>query len=288
MKRRRRLKKPVKYFLIFLIFVFFFAGLKNLTDYDDGKDAITSVKTDIQNSKPHYENITIADNLPLKKKLKLLKKYDDRIGNILQNYNRYPKLLLQMLTRNLNMLDFVLEYPQNKGKVFAHNVGNIKKGKIPLLLQWDHRWGYAEYGDCCIGTDGCGPTALSMVIVGLTGDTSITPYVVARFAQKNGYCPKSTGTSWSLMTEGAQSFGIQSREIALSESTIFQALKSHHPIICSMRKGDFTTSGHFIVLTGIENGKIRVNDSNSTEKSNQLWEYERLEYQIKNLWEYSI
>ena len=97
-EKAQKIKKTCQIFSDIFNFCFFFAGLKNLTDYDDGKDAITSVKTDIQNSKPRYENITIADNLPLKKKLKLLKKYDDRIGNILQNYNRYPKLLLQMLT----------------------------------------------------------------------------------------------------------------------------------------------------------------------------------------------
>ena len=54
-----------------------------------------------------------------------------------------------------------------------------------------------------------------------------------------------------------------------------------------MRKGDFTTTGHFIVLVGIEDGKIKVNDPNSKERSNLLWDYERLEYQIKTLWEFS-
>ncbi len=64
----------------------------------------------------------------------------------------------------------------------------------------------------------------------------------------------------------------------------FQYLKKGNPIICSMGPGDFTTAGHFIVLVGVEEGKIKVNDPNSKERSSKLWDYETLEPQIKNLW----
>lgn len=56
------------------------------------------------------------------------------------------------------------------------------------------------------------------------------------------------------------------------------------PIICSMRPGGFTAIGHFIVITGMQNGQFTVNDPNSTERSNKLWDYETLEPQIDNLW----
>ena len=51
-----------------------------------------------------------------------------------------------------------------------------------------------------------------------------------------------------------------------------------------MMPGDFTTSGHFIVLSALEDGKIRVKDPNSAERSEKLWDYETLESQIKGLW----
>ena len=73
----------------------------------------------------------------------------------------------------------------------------------------------------------------------------------------------------------------------MSRDEIFAELESGHPIICSMRPGDFTSTGHFIVLVGIEDGKIRVNDPNSRVRSGQLWEYETLEYQINNLWAFT-
>jgi hypothetical protein len=51
-----------------------------------------------------------------------------------------------------------------------------------------------------------------------------------------------------------------------------------------MRAGDFTTTGHYIVLVGAEDGMIRVNDPNSYINSEKLWSYEQIEGQIRNLW----
>lgn len=160
-------------------------------------------------------------------------------------------------------------------------------GEIPLLLQWDERWGYSVYGDNMIAVNGCGPTAVAMVVSGLLCDPSVTPYKVAKFAEEQGYYAGESGTSWTLMSEGVQSFGIWGEELGLSRSEVFSALESGCPIICSMRPGDFTTTGHFIVLTKVENGKIKVNDPNSRIRSGQLWDYERLEPQIQNLWAFS-
>lgn len=54
-----------------------------------------------------------------------------------------------------------------------------------------------------------------------------------------------------------------------------------------MKQGDFTTDGHFIVLTGMADGKIQVHDSNSKERSSRTWDYTTLEPQIENLWSFT-
>ena len=43
-----------------------------------------------------------------------------------------------------------------------------------------------------------------------------------------------------------------------------------------MGPGDFTTSGHFILLTGVEDGKYQVNDPNRHSTSQKLWDYDTL------------
>jgi len=51
-----------------------------------------------------------------------------------------------------------------------------------------------------------------------------------------------------------------------------------------MGPGDFTSSGHYIVLVGLEDGLLRVNDPNSRENSGKLWKFEDIESQFRNLW----
>ena len=213
-----------------------------------------------------------------------LSKEDERILIIIENKDTIPEILLEMLTRNLDLVDYVLSYNDYKGQVFADNIGDVKKGEYPLLLQYDKRWGYGYYGDNVIAVNGCGPTSLAMVIAGLTGRNDVTPYTVASDAYKNGYY--DNGTKWSLFTEGVDKYNIEGEELSLSKARMINELMKKHPIIASMKPGDFTTTGHLIVITGIKDGKFVVNDPSSKERSEKLWSYEKIAPQIKNLWSF--
>ena len=221
----------------------------------------------------------------IEKRLHSLAKKDSAYINIYDNRDKYPTVLLRSLCNNAEMLEFVKGYLSADGFAHGHLTKKECKEKIPLLLQWDQRWGYVSYGSSDIALSGCAPTCLSMVIVGLTGNHNATPNKIAKYAQDNGYYLKGTGTSWSLLTEGASHFGVVGREISLSKGTVCDVLKQGQPVICSVGRGDFTTEGHFIVLTGMKDGRIKVNDPNCIHRS-CLWEYETLEPQIKNLWAY--
>lgn len=251
------------------------------TENENNNNNNSIIDSDVNNVAMNHSD----DNLTTLERLKKLASKDDRINQVINNYNSYPEQLLDMLSRNIEMLDYVMDFLNNKGKTYSNDIGKVNN-EIPLLLQWDKRWGYGKYGENYVAISGCGPTSLAMVIAWLTKDSSITPYKIAKFADQNGYYVNGVGTSWSLMTDGAKNFGINSKEIALSKQVVFNALQNGHPIICSMKKGDFTNAGHFIVLVGVENGKIKVNDPNSKNRSSVLWSYERLESQIKNLWEF--
>ena len=208
------------------------------------------------------------------------------IAKIMKNKDSYPKILLEMLSRNLDMTDYVLNYLDYKGQVFSNDIGKVTKGKYPLLLQYDTRWGYGMYGDDVIAINGCGPTSLAMIIAGLTGRNDITPYDIATYSYQKGYY--TGGTSWSLFTEGTSKYGIIGTEIPLSKASIINELEQNHPIICSMKKGDFTTTGHIITIVGTKNKQFIINDPNSRERSNELWSYETLEPQIRNLWSFRL
>ena len=220
--------------------------------------------------------------------LQELAREEPRARDILSHLEDYPQELLELAVRNPETVDFVADYPQEKDRAPAETVEEAERGTIPLLLQWDPRWGYAQYGDGPMALNGCGPTALSMVICGLTGDRTATPYAVAQYAQEMGYYVDGVGTSWELMSAGGTHFGVAARELPLSQSVMENALAAGEPIICSVGPGDFTTSGHFIVLSGLEDGKFQVRDPNRRSTSEKLWDYDTLAGQITNLWAFSV
>lgn len=213
---------------------------------------------------------------------------DVRVADVLAQADEYPVEFLEMLAKYPETVTFVSDYLHSRYNQPAGSVGEVKEGKIPLLIQWDKRWGYASYGDSYIAYAGCGPTSLSMVIVGLTGDITVTPKVVADYAVENGYYVSGTGSTWSLMSEGGEYFGVKASELTLDRELIMTMLKEGKPIVCSVGAGDFTTEGHFIVLTGVSDDEICINDPNSCVNSGQLWSYERLAPQIRNLWVFSL
>ena len=68
---------------------------------------------------------------------------------------------------------------------------------VPLMMQWDTRWGYIEYGSDVVGITGCGPLCLSMAGYYLTGDIKFSPDRVVEFALENGYNVNGSGSSWA-------------------------------------------------------------------------------------------
>ncbi len=163
----------------------------------------------------------------------------------------------------------------------------ITAGTIPYLTQWDRRWGYCLYGEGLIGYTGCGPTALAMVAMGLTGDGTLTPAYVADFAVRNGYCVPGSGTAWLLFSEGAEKLGLHAKELPLWEQTMREELRLGHPLICVMGPGHFTETGHYIVLTSCDDAGFHVYDPNRPSNC-KTWSYAEISDEIKNLWSYSV
>lgn len=206
-----------------------------------------------------------------------------------QQSEEYPESLQQLFTNNSEARQFVLDYPKNKDKKFTIDLSKeVTKGEIPLFIQWDERWGYELYGSDFLAVTGCGPTCLSMVYSGLTGETDGSPLAVACMAEEQGYYVEGSGSSWELMSTGAEGLGIHEENVSFDEEHIRSFLSEGNPIICSMGPGDFTTTGHFIVLTGVDkNGDILVHDPNSRKRSEKAWKLSDLMPQIRNLWGYT-
>lgn len=205
-----------------------------------------------------------------------------------QNMRYYPMTLVTLLHKNHETLEFIYDYPTEHYKAVNNDisaeVAEAKKGQMPLFLQWDERWGYMEYGDGLMAYNGCGPTALSMVVTYLTKSDKYSPGVIAQYAADGNYYADGNGTAWSLIHTACEDFGIRSYGVGLDEGAMADALQSGNPIIACVGAGDFTDGGHFIVLTGYKDGQFSIKDPNSVKNTEVMWDYERLVGQIIGLW----
>ena len=200
----------------------------------------------------------------------------------------YPKGVIELLDKNEDTIDFVEDYGEKKDQAVAKDIGvKIQEGTIPELIQWDERWGYAPYGTGIVATSGCGPTCMAMVAAGLNQDASITPAKVAAYGTEHGYVDEENNTYWRFMDEAGANWNLNSVGGMLSEEQVSAELAQGHPVICSMGPGNFTQIGHFIVLTGYENGTVTVNDPFSIKNTNTAWTFANIKDQIKAMWTFS-
>ena len=140
---------------------------------------------------------------------------------------------------------------------------------IPLYYQYASPWGNKKYGSGNISKNGCGPTCIAMVFSYLRNE-NIYPNDIVDFT-KDKYYINGSGSSWSIFAACASQWNIGCRYIGLSAGNIANELSAGHPVILSMGPGTFTKSGHFIVLTGInEDGTVTVNDPNDNSKKNHV------------------
>ena len=233
-----------------------------------------------------------AQERSLSDQLRAMAETDSRFAAIAENTDEYPQELLELALKNPDAVDFAAGYPEHRDDVVDSAAidleGTLVPGIPPLLMQWDSRWGYAGYGSGLMGLTGCGPTCLSMEILGLTGNTAANPLSVAQYSDAQGWYLPGFGSDWELMRSGAEHYGLQWQELPLDENIMRRALEDGQAIIASMAEGDFTDTGHFIVLSGYDSGAFRVLDPNSYSRSARTWSFETLRYQINGLWTYWV
>ena len=164
-----------------------------------------------------------------------------------------------------------------------------RKGEMPYLYQIDPQWADAEYCGGSFAEQGCGPTALTMVYVYLTGGTDYDPVQMADFSTENGFATDGNGSAWTLMSEGASMLGLYGQTLPAVESQLRSALEAGHPLICAMEPGTFTRVGHYIVVEGMasDGTHVLVHDSNSVGRSMRVWDLETICAEAQNIWSFS-
>lgn len=204
---------------------------------------------------------------------------------VAQNADQYPEELLLSGAGNPEMADFLYGYLSSDGSTNGAFTEEEQPEDHPLLLQFDPRWGYMPYGSRgTVGSSGCGPTCLSMAIFYLTGDRTCTPDVISQYSLDREYYVEGVGTAWSLLTDYPAEFGLTSFQIPLREAKLKAELDKGRYLICSVRPGDFTSSGHFILIYGYDENGFKINDPKCVYRSRLSWTYEQIQDDIKATW----
>lgn len=148
-------------------------------------------------------------------------------------------------------------------------------------LQTDPKWKNLPYRvkgeSSTIGGSGCGPTSAAMLIETITGK-KCTPVDTCNWSVAHGYKALNQGTYYGYFTPQFKAYGINCWQLSWTntyhnpKSSIhdeaFNYVKKGYYLIALMKKGTWTSGGHFVVVWGVDD-KIRINDPAST-KTNRL------------------
>lgn len=282
LRRKRRRRRKIRRSVIFTcsiiaVVVFVIVGSRIITSGDGGTN-----KYDVEAGNNTYDNADIENTKIFEKNN--IQNNQSMLDDIM-NSTQYPKQLQELALKNEEALEFVYDYPTEHVK--EHIVDLTEEASmdsVPLFVQWDKRWGYEKYSGNFFAASGCGPTTLSMVVVYLTHNRDASPLAVAKYSKEAGYSVDGSGSSWTLISEGCRHYGVKAKTVSLDESRMKAELDAGHPIVVNVGPGDFTDTGHFMVITGYDDEGFSINDPNSIEKSGKRWLFKNISSQIRAVW----
>ena len=186
------------------------------------------------------------------------------------------KELADNYAQNLSLFlgDGMFQYSEGSDSIPSLGTIRFTDGATEVVYynQLDDRYADEPYGTDDIGGYGCGPTSMAIVVSSLTNDT-VDPIEMAEWAYQNGYWCSKSGSYHSLIPGAAKAWGLPVEGCTASEpQRIVDALSQGKLVVALMTKGHFTSSGHFIVLRGVQDDKILVADPASYNRSQKAWD----------------
>ncbi|MDL2250251.1 C39 family peptidase [Lachnospiraceae bacterium OttesenSCG-928-J05] len=155
---------------------------------------------------------------------------------------------------------------------------------IPLTAysQLDPQWASYLYGNVDpLSTHGCGPAVLATAISTLNKQV-VTPPEVASWSSTHGFFSPGFGSAHELIPSGAKAYGLKVEHLpSITTESLRLALTYDKLLIFLMGPGNFTSSGHFIVVNGYDaDGQFIIFDPASPERTSIRWSSELLLSQL--------
>ncbi len=156
----------------------------------------------------------------------------------------------------------------------------IQQPEVVYYNQADYPGEY--YGSSSIQQAGCAPCAMAVCISTFTGEKISVPKL-CDWAVENGYYYDGMGSSHYIIPAIAKEYGLNCKGIGTSREKMLEALYSGKLVVVLMGPGIFASSGHFMVLTGIDqNGRISVADVGSRANTAKTFSVDKIMEELKD------
>lgn len=134
-------------------------------------------------------------------------------------------------------------------------------------------WGprmYSNHDDHSqtMANSGCGPTSAADVVATLK-DKSVDPWMLAQLSMQWGDRTYSSGTAWSFFKHVADHYKFVKFVQSANYSALQACLDAGGYVVCSMRPGYWTKSGHFICAWKYDGTYTYANDPASSSRKKQ-------------------
>ena len=164
-------------------------------------------------------------------------------------------------------------------------------------LQTDHRWANLDYSakgeKTRIRASGCGPTAMAMVLA-TWADPSVTPKTECAWALAHGFKAPHQGTYYGYFEEAGLRYGLKTYRLNYANlygndrsayhAQARDAIDRGDLVIACMGKGNWTSSGHYVLVWEIDGNTIYINDPASTLARRTRGSYALFKQQVKYYW----
>ena len=164
-------------------------------------------------------------------------------------------------------------------------------------LQTDPRWGSLDYSapgeKTTIAASGCGPTAMAMVLA-TWADPSVIPKTECAWALAHGYKAPRQGTYYGYFEPAGARYGLRvtrlnytslyGKSTSAYHAQVKDALDRGELVIACMGPGNWTSSGHYVLVWKIDGDTIYINDPASTKAARTKGSWSLFRQQVKYYW----
>lgn len=185
---------------------------------------------------------------------------------LFNNLSSYPVSLGKLLVKDPDSMDLILSYSGSSTSTDGNAAlsQDLKEG-IPNLKTFDPAWGFVEYGNGLMATDGSAPTAVSMVFSHIFNDPEMTPLYFADFAKEYGYDQQPVKNDSSLFSAAAWTYGVNLTPLNGTPTSITDSLQNGGTVIMQYGTKD---DNHFVVIDALnEDGTWNVLDPTVSEET---------------------